>query len=155
VTFSDPIEREAKRTEGSWGNIDLLARKFSGESPGRSGTIQTLPRLGSRDRPPRSGVILIQDDNFIGMSSACQEADETRRLGEYLRLEREAAGLSQRELAKRLGCQQPAISRLEAGGVSPNVATLQRIAEALGRQLELQLVSVSEALTTGQPFRFQ
>ena len=40
--------------------------------------------------------------------------------------------MTQAELAARIGSTQPALARLEAGGVTPNLDTLQRIAEALG-----------------------
>jgi transcriptional regulator with XRE-family HTH domain len=49
--------------------------------------------------------------------------------------------LSQRELADRLGCTQPSISYAEGGTVSLGLATLQRIANALGCDLTVQLVS--------------
>ena len=45
---------------------------------------------------------------------------------------REAAGLSQRELARRMGTSQAAIDRLESGGVGATLTTLQRVATALG-----------------------
>lgn len=48
-----------------------------------------------------------------------------------MRLLREEHVLSQRELAERIGSTQPAIARLEAGGVSPSLGTLEKIAEAL------------------------
>jgi hypothetical protein len=38
--------------------------------------------------------------------------------------------------------------------VSPNLSTLHRIAEALGLQLEIQMVPRDQVFTTGQPFRF-
>lgn len=45
-------------------------------------------------------------------------------------------GLSQRELAQRMGTTQSVISRLEEGGGSGNrVDTLARVATALGRHL--------------------
>lgn len=56
-------------------------------------------------------------------------------MGERVRLLREDHGMSQRELAERIGSTQPAIARLEAGGVSPSLGTLERIAEALNRAL--------------------
>ncbi len=78
-----------------------------------------------------------------------------QEVGRYIRAHRERAGLSQQALADKLGCTQPAISYLEAGEAPHNTATLQRIAEALGLQLELGFVDVREAIDHGQPFRFR
>jgi transcriptional regulator with XRE-family HTH domain len=41
-------------------------------------------------------------------------------------------GLSQAELAKRMGTSHSAISRIESGQHRTSVATLQRLADALG-----------------------
>jgi transcriptional regulator with XRE-family HTH domain len=85
------------------------------------------------------------------MSSACVVTEDTRATGEYLRRLRDDAGLSQRELARLLGCQQPAIARLEAGGVRPGLTTLQRIGDALGFELQIHMVSRDDALNAGVP----
>ena len=85
------------------------------------------------------------------MSSPCRVTTETLTTGKYLRQLREYAGLSQRELAERLGCQQPAIARLEAGGVRPGLNTLHRIAEALDLEFQIQMVPRDQALTSGVP----
>jgi DNA-binding XRE family transcriptional regulator len=51
---------------------------------------------------------------------------------------RERAGVSQRELAKRLGVSQPAIAKLESGKVkNVGVVTLARYAAALGGRLKI------------------
>ena len=54
------------------------------------------------------------------------------------------AGLTQAEVARRMGTQTPAIARLEAGGGnkrhSPSISTLRRYARAVGCQLEIRLV---------------
>jgi len=68
-----------------------------------------------------------------------------------LRQAREQAGVTQRELAERLGCTQPAVSQFEAGGASLNIATLQRIADALGCDLQIGIVSRDVALNEGVP----
>lgn len=39
------------------------------------------------------------------------------------------------DLADRMGTTQPTVARLEAGGVTPRLDTLQRAAEALGLEL--------------------
>jgi predicted transcriptional regulator len=53
--------------------------------------------------------------------------------------ERHAAGLSQAEVAARMGTSQPAVARLEAGGMDVRLSTLERYAAAVGRRLELRL----------------
>lgn len=57
-------------------------------------------------------------------------------LGELIYDLRTAAGLSQRELAERMGTTQSVISRLEEGGGARNrLDTLARVATALDRHL--------------------
>jgi DNA-binding XRE family transcriptional regulator len=46
--------------------------------------------------------------------------------------------ISQRELAKRAGTTQAVISRIENMNVSPSIGLLQRIADSLGRKLEIR-----------------
>lgn len=57
---------------------------------------------------------------------------------------RKNAGLTQQEVAQRMGTQAPAIARLEASGFrnknSPSLNTLRRYAQALGYRLEIHLV---------------
>ena len=56
---------------------------------------------------------------------------------------RQDAGLTQAELAKRMGTQAPAVARLErslaTGKHSPSLATLRRYIQACGRNLELRV----------------
>lgn len=66
---------------------------------------------------------------------AYAEADAAYRLGVLVREHRTAAGMTQAELARRAATSQPAIARLEAGGAEPTIATLRRIAIALGVEL--------------------
>ena len=49
------------------------------------------------------------------------------------------AGLTQRQLAERVGTSQPAIARLEAGLVSPTLDTVKRVAAAAGYELRVEL----------------
>lgn len=69
---------------------------------------------------------------------------------------RAAAGITQAEVAERIGTTQSAIARLESGGGkhSPSLATLQKYAHALGYRLELRLINDSrkvEGLTKRSP----
>jgi transcriptional regulator with XRE-family HTH domain len=70
--------------------------------------------------------------------------------GELIRAARHAEGLTQAQLARRLGITQPSVARLEAAGDEVTVATLQRALNAMGRALELTVVarksSVDETL---------
>jgi len=51
-----------------------------------------------------------------------------------LRLEQ---GLSQKELAEKVGTRQSAISRLESGEYNPSIEFLNKVANALGKELNL------------------
>ena len=53
---------------------------------------------------------------------------------------RRRAGLTQTELAERLGTTQSAIARLETGHGSPTLARLSEIAEACGFDIHLRIV---------------
>jgi len=56
-------------------------------------------------------------------------------LGQFIYDLRIEVGLSQRELAERMGTTQSVISRLEEGGGARNrIDTLARVATALGRR---------------------
>jgi len=48
--------------------------------------------------------------------------------------------MTQKELAKRSGVRQSNISRIENGTCSPTVATLQALAEGMGKKLVISFV---------------
>jgi HTH-type transcriptional regulator / antitoxin HipB len=60
-------------------------------------------------------------------------------LAEAVRARREELGWSQRQLAERAGMSQPGIARFEAGGTTPTLPMLDRIASALGLRLTVTL----------------
>jgi predicted transcriptional regulator len=62
-----------------------------------------------------------------------------RELLAQLAEQRRAAGLSQAEVAVRMGTSQPAVARLEAGEVDVRMSTVERYAAALGVRLEMRL----------------
>lgn len=57
---------------------------------------------------------------------------------------RRKAGMSQADIAARMGTKAPAVTRLESaltsGKHSPSIATLKKYAQALDCQLEIKLV---------------
>lgn len=76
-------------------------------------------------------------------------SEEFEFLDEILKA-RAAAGLSQADVAARIGTTQSAVARLESPGAkhSPSIATLRRYASALGYRLQVKLVK-GRGLTTG------
>ena len=67
--------------------------------------------------------------------------EEFRFLDEFLKA-RAAAGVTQAEVAERIGTTQSAVARLESSesGHSPSIATLQRYASALGYKVQVRLI---------------
>jgi HTH-type transcriptional regulator/antitoxin HipB len=74
---------------------------------------------------------------------AAAEAYEQARLrfelAEAVRSRREQLGLSQRQLAERAGMTQPGVARFEAGGTTPTIPVLERLARALELRLTIAL----------------
>jgi predicted transcriptional regulator len=73
-----------------------------------------------------------------------ERAGRAIRIALELRALREKKGLSQRELAEKVGTTQSAIARLEAGNISPSLPTLDKIATALGAEVSLRIVDLDE-----------
>lgn len=67
---------------------------------------------------------------------------------------RRHAGLSQMQLARRLGVSQAAVAKLERQGANPTVRTLERVLRATGRRLRLESAesrgNVDESLIRAQ-----
>jgi transcriptional regulator with XRE-family HTH domain len=72
-------------------------------------------------------------------------ADEFAFVDELLKA-RASAGLTQAQLAERIGTTQSAVARLESGSAahSPSIATLQRYASALGFRVEVRFVKLEK-----------
>lgn len=70
--------------------------------------------------------------------------------GSLIREARLAEGLTQAQLARRLGITQPSVARLEAAGDEATVATLQRALGVMGRRLELQVAPMPSSVDEGQ-----
>ncbi len=69
-----------------------------------------------------------------------REIAERRRavIGELVAA-RQDQGLSQTVVAARMGTSQSVVARLEAGEVDARLSTLQRYANAVSRQLDLEV----------------
>ena len=70
------------------------------------------------------------------------EREEMPMLDAILKARREA-GLTQADVARRMGTKAPAVARLEnaliTGSHSPSLATLRKYAAAMGKRLEIRL----------------
>ena len=53
---------------------------------------------------------------------------------------RKETGITQQELSRRTGITQGDISKLENGSANPSIRTLQRLADGLGKKLEIRFV---------------
>jgi ribosome-binding protein aMBF1 (putative translation factor) len=70
---------------------------------------------------------------------AARMAEERGRLVRELAARRQAAGLSQTEVAARMGTSQSAVARLESGTADVRASTLERYAAAVGGQITWKL----------------
>lgn len=72
-------------------------------------------------------------------TAAGQQAyDDEARISEFRELVyrlRSEGGLTQAELAERMGTTQSAIARMEGGGTRPTLETLEKLATAVGQEL--------------------
>jgi len=66
-------------------------------------------------------------------------SQDRRRLMRELAGRRQDAGLSQTEIAARMGTSQSAVARLEAGEADVRASTLERYAAALGTEITWKL----------------
>ena len=97
----------------------------------------------------------LKHDVLASMSAADRATyDATARatrlaldVGEKIRNAREAAHLSQRELASRMGTSQAAVARLEAGSVGATLTTLQRVSDALTLTIDVELRPQARSLS--------
>ncbi len=68
-----------------------------------------------------------------------EEGYEQFKIGVVLRMARESAGLTQVELARRLKTRKTAISRIENHAEDIKLSTLERVATALGKHLQVSI----------------
>ncbi len=80
-----------------------------------------------------------------------EDLEEEFALFDELLKARMNAGLTQAEVARRMGTKTPAVARLEAGGGnkrhSPSISTLRKYAKAVDCDLEIKLVQKNSDLS--------
>jgi ribosome-binding protein aMBF1 (putative translation factor) len=101
-------------------------------SPGQDASLPVMP--GFREMAQRRAA----DEQASLM------AEERGRLVRELAGRRQAAGLSQTEVAARMGTSQSAVARLESGTADVRASTLERYAAAVGGQITWKLSQSGE-----------
>lgn len=81
-----------------------------------------------------------KDPEFVKEYDALEDEFE---LANALIGARVRAGLTQAQLAERMGTSQSAVARLESGRRLPSVATLEKLAAATGSKLRIVLEAAS------------
>ena len=113
---------------------------------GRQQTPETAADDSGNDSGNDSGVPLPVMPGFREVAlrrtadaQAAMMAEERGRLVRELAGQRQAAGLSQTEIAARMGTSQSAVARLESGTADVRASTLERYAAAVGSQITWKL----------------
>lgn len=109
-------------------------------------TVEELQKLRQIDFTKQSGfvkaeTVLSKEIGEIGTSQR-EEFDAKARAwyyGEILRERRKELGMTQKELAERVGRERTYINRIEKGETDLQLSSFIRIAEALGIRLRLDV----------------
>lgn len=80
----------------------------------------------------------MQDPEFVAEFEKLEPGYQVARL-------RIKLGLTQTQLAEIVGTKQPSIARLENGESSPSLTFLEKVAEALGADVKVQLIPKTSA----------
>jgi transcriptional regulator with XRE-family HTH domain len=80
---------------------------------------------------------------------------EDFKIGVLLRQAREAAGMTQDEVARRLGTKKSAISRMENHADDVRLSTLRNYAEAVGASLEITLAHAQQPMLREEGVSYQ
>ena len=127
---------------------------MSGRRDPISGTPEPLESAGAPEPTQRDqGAALPVMPGFREMAlrrradeQAAQMAEDRGRLVRELAGQRQAAGLSQTEIAARMGTSQSAVARLESGTADVRASTLERYAAAVGSQITWKLDHPAEGI---------
>jgi ribosome-binding protein aMBF1 (putative translation factor) len=111
----------------------------------------TRRRAGERTDENETGRTGQQDDGASVFPGFREMSQNRRRLLDELVTHRRELGLSQTEVASRMGTSQSAIARLEAQSADLRLSTLERYAAALDRTIEWRVAPPTSSLQAGRP----
>jgi len=102
----------------------------------------------TKERISEAEVVAMDDlDKYVSkrkkrspaFSRGLETGYEEFKIGVMLRMAREEAGITQKELAFRLRTKKSAISRIENHAEDIRLSTLEKVAEAIGKRLTLKI----------------
>ena len=108
-------------------------------------TVKTYRGLRRKAPPPLpSGMFGVRPRSFTEWKTLRRWGKlpywELEPPGYLLRLARESAGLTQQELARRLGCSQQAVAQAERWNSNPTATFMRRWATECDRTLQIRVV---------------
>jgi transcriptional regulator with XRE-family HTH domain len=113
--------------------------------------------MSGEDQPRAAAEQVARDEPGLPLLPGFREmalrrmATERRRLVSELTAQRQSAGLSQTQVAARMGTSQSAVARIEAGDADVRASTLERYAAAIGSQLSWRLADAPPAQPLAAP----
>jgi transcriptional regulator with XRE-family HTH domain len=125
----------AARAKANSNAVAKAGARAGPKSVARAGrTLPAAPQAGARGK---AGSVV--KNAAVGPAKAASKAAEPKRddlqIGGRLKHARLLAGILMRELATKVGCTESMISKIESGRVVPSLPMLQRLVEALDRDL--------------------
>lgn len=89
-------------------------------------------------------LIMMRDAREPGYAKRFERESSAFRVGVQLQVAREQAGMTQQQVAERMGTKKSAVSRLENNAGDVRLSTLQRYAEAVGCRLVIDVAKLEE-----------
>jgi DNA-binding XRE family transcriptional regulator len=100
--------------------------------------------IRTRHRLPAAKNKATTQKSEVALLSLCHSLyrviGNNQSIGQMIKQARISAGLTQKELAEKLGISEAAISNLERRTTPPSVSTLEKVAAATGKKLVIVLV---------------
>ena len=81
--------------------------------------------------------------------NACETFEEEFRMASAVMDVRTRAGLTQEELARKMGTTQPVVARLGSGRGRPSMRNLERLAQATGSRLLIRFEPIDAKRPAG------
>jgi len=121
--------------------LDRLASKDAGRRNPTGGNIQERLFSKPTERVMSDLKTYVQKRKASDKAFALnyEKGYEEFKIGEILRQAREKVGLTQEELAERVGTQKTAISRIENHAEDIKLSTLEKVAAALGKKIRIAI----------------